>query len=88
MKTIKINISEAKTNLSKYAKMVKKGHTVILADRNVPFAEIIPLSKSSAMISEKRKKMLGDLRKKVIVLGDINKPLSKKELNEWYVNNL
>ena len=40
---IKINIHEAKTHLSKYAKQVKAGQTVILCDRNVPFAEIRPL---------------------------------------------
>lgn len=41
---IKINIHEAKTHLSKYAKQVKAGQTVILCDRNVPFAEIRPIA--------------------------------------------
>ena len=40
---IQININEAKSRLSKYAKMVKAGETVILCDRNKPFAEIRPL---------------------------------------------
>lgn len=40
-----ININEAKTHLSRYAKRVKAGETIILADRNKPFAEIRPLSK-------------------------------------------
>lgn len=39
-----ININEAKTHLSRYAKRVKDGETIILADRNKPFAEIRPLS--------------------------------------------
>ena len=38
-----ININEAKTHLSKYARMVKQGERIILCDRNVPFAEIRPL---------------------------------------------
>ena len=41
---IKININEAKAKLSKYARMVKSGETVILCDRNKPFAEIRPLN--------------------------------------------
>ena len=39
----KINIHEAKTHLSRYAQQVKSGETLILCDRNVPFAEIRPL---------------------------------------------
>jgi antitoxin (DNA-binding transcriptional repressor) of toxin-antitoxin stability system len=37
---IHININEAKSRLSKYTKMVKAGETVILCERNKPFAEI------------------------------------------------
>ena len=40
---IQININEAKSKLSKYARLVKSGETVILCDRNKPFAEIRPL---------------------------------------------
>ena len=40
----RINIHEAKTHLSRYAKRVKAGETIILCDRNKPFAEIRPLS--------------------------------------------
>lgn len=38
-----ININEAKTHLSRYAKRVKAGETIVLCDRNVPFAELRPL---------------------------------------------
>jgi antitoxin (DNA-binding transcriptional repressor) of toxin-antitoxin stability system len=40
----RINIHEAKTHLSRYAQRVKAGETLILCDRNVPFAEIRPLA--------------------------------------------
>lgn len=40
---IKVNIQDAKTHLSRYAKMVKNGETVILCDRNKPFAQLCPL---------------------------------------------
>ena len=42
---IQININEAKSKLSKYTKLVKAGETVILCDRNKPFAEIRPLDR-------------------------------------------
>lgn len=41
---IQININEAKAKLSKYTKMVKAGQTVVLCERNRPFAEIRPLN--------------------------------------------
>lgn len=41
---IKINMHEAKTHLSRYARMVKSGERVILCERNVPFAEFRALS--------------------------------------------
>ncbi len=42
---IQININEAKSRLSKYDRLVKSGETVILCDRNKPFAEIRPLDR-------------------------------------------
>ena len=45
---IQININEAKSKLSKYARLVKSGETVILCDRNKPFAEIRPLDRSGS----------------------------------------
>jgi antitoxin (DNA-binding transcriptional repressor) of toxin-antitoxin stability system len=42
---IQININEAKSRLSRYAKMVKAGETVVLCERNKPFAEIRPLDR-------------------------------------------
>ncbi len=42
---IQININEAKSKPSKYARLVKSGETVILCDRNKPFAEIRPLDR-------------------------------------------
>ena len=43
---LKVNIHEAKTHLSRYARQVKAGETILLCDRNVPFAEIRPLAES------------------------------------------
>ena len=43
MNSTMININEAKTHLSQYAKRIKRGERFILCDRNKPFAEIRPL---------------------------------------------
>lgn len=42
---VQININEAKARLSKYAKLVKAGETVVLCERNKPIAEIRPLDR-------------------------------------------
>ena len=44
MYMIKINIYEAKANLSRYLKRLDQGETIILCKRNVPIAEIRPLA--------------------------------------------
>ena len=38
-----INLNEVKSRLAHYARRVKAGETIILCDRNKPFAEIRPL---------------------------------------------
>ncbi len=38
----KVNLNEIKSRLSHYARLVKAGETIILCDRNKPFAEIRP----------------------------------------------
>ncbi len=42
---IRVNVYEAKTNLSKYLKRLEKGEIIILCRRNEPVAEIRPISK-------------------------------------------
>lgn len=56
-----ININEAKTHLSRYAKRIKAGETIILCDRNKPFAEIRPLPAKSTL----KKRKLGLLKGKI-----------------------
>ena len=40
-----VNVTEAKTHLSRYLKRVEQGETVVLCRRNVPIAEIRALPK-------------------------------------------
>jgi antitoxin (DNA-binding transcriptional repressor) of toxin-antitoxin stability system len=54
-----ININEAKTHLSRYAKRVKAGETIILCDRNKPFAEIRPIPKTNPNRTRKLGQMMG-----------------------------
>ncbi len=46
---IKLNIHEAKTHLSKYLARIEKGEKILLCKRNVPIAEIVPLSTTERM---------------------------------------
>lgn len=41
---IRVNIAEAKTQLSRHLERVERGETIVLCRRNVPVAEIRPLS--------------------------------------------
>jgi len=41
---IKINIHEAKTHLSSLLSKLKKGEKIIICKRNVPVAEIVPIT--------------------------------------------
>lgn len=63
---VTINIHEAKTHLSKYARMVKAGETIMLCDRNVPFAELRPISAAK----KRAKRKLGQLKGQCPVGGD------------------
>lgn len=40
----KLNIQEVKTHLSRYLPLLEKGESILLCKRNVPIAEIRPLS--------------------------------------------
>ena len=42
---IRVNIADAKANLSSYVERVEAGETIVLCRRNVPVAEIRPLRK-------------------------------------------
>lgn len=41
---IRVNIAEAKTQLSRHLERVERGETIVLCRRNVPVAEIRPLA--------------------------------------------
>jgi antitoxin (DNA-binding transcriptional repressor) of toxin-antitoxin stability system len=74
MKTTMININEAKTHLSKYARLVKNGERIVLCDRNRPFAEIRPLA-----LTDEGKRPFGLARGEFDVPDDFNDPVPEIE---------
>jgi prevent-host-death family protein len=66
---IRINISEAKTHLSKYLRRVKNGETIILCERNVPIAEIGPIKANRAL------RPIGLYKGRFVVPDNFNDPL-------------
>ncbi len=48
MVMIRINLHEAKANLSRYLTMVEEGETILVCRRNVPVAELRAVSRPAA----------------------------------------
>lgn len=69
-----INIQEAKTHLSRFAKRVKAGEIIILCERNKPIAEIRPLAQPV-----RRKIRLGVLKGQFEVPDNFNEPMAEFE---------
>ena len=67
----KINLHEAKARLSHYARLVKAGETVILCERNKPFAEIRPIGEA---VTRKPKRLLGLMKGLFPCPPDFNTP--------------
>lgn len=75
---LRVNIHQAKTHLSRYAKRVKAGETVILCDRNQPFAEIRPLAKVRSIPATKRR--LGQDAGKLVLAAGWDSPATNKAI--------
>jgi antitoxin (DNA-binding transcriptional repressor) of toxin-antitoxin stability system len=70
---VSVNIQDAKTHLSRYARRVKAGETIILCERNKPIAEIRPIP------TARRKVRLGLFKGQFQVPEDFNEPLPEFE---------
>jgi antitoxin (DNA-binding transcriptional repressor) of toxin-antitoxin stability system len=77
MKTTIINIHDAKTHLSEYARRIRKGERFILCDRNKPFAEIRPLPLTAEGL-----RPFGLARGKITLPDDFNEP--DREIEELF----
>lgn len=78
---LKINIHEAKTHLSRYAKRVKAGETIVLCDRNKPFAEIRPYGKAAAKPAKRR---MGQDEGKIILTDDWDSPATNAAISALF----
>lgn len=65
-----VNIHQAKTNLSRLLSRVALGEEIVIANRGVPVARLVPIQKTS-----NRRASLGGDRGKFIVPEDFDAPL-------------
>jgi prevent-host-death family protein len=65
-----VNIHQAKTNLSRLLSRVELGEEIIISNRGIPVAKLVPFRTSSD-----RRSSLGQDRGKFIVPDDFNAPL-------------
>ena len=73
-----VNISEAKTNLSKLIDMVYHGEEVTIAKNNLPIADLV-------IHSPKGKRKLGLLKGKITIPNNFND--EDDEINEMFYGN-
>lgn len=69
----KLNIHDAKTNLSKYLKKVEDGEEVILCRNGEPVAKIIPFAAGGA------KPLIGLFKGKIKIKPEFFEPLTEEE---------
>jgi antitoxin (DNA-binding transcriptional repressor) of toxin-antitoxin stability system len=80
-KVIRVNVHEAKTNLSKLLKQVEAGETVLICNRNIVVAEL--RAPYDATKEEKHKRRLGLHDGLMVIPEDAFAPMSDEELEEW-----
>jgi prevent-host-death family protein len=70
-----VNTHEAKTQLSRLLRRVAAGEEIVIANRGVPVARLIPVPQ------EKTKRVLGIFRGQFSVPGDFDAPLPEELLD-------
>ena len=74
-----VNIQDAKTHLSRHLRRVKRGEILVICDRNIPVAELRPLTAATG-----GRRPLGALRSAVVHMADtFNDPLSGEEIAQF-----
>jgi len=72
-----VNIHDAKTNLSRLLARVELGEEIVISDRGVPVAKLVPFQKSN------RRASLGLDRDRFVVPDDFNAPLPEEILKAF-----
>ena len=57
MKSASVGIRDAKINLSKYLKMVRKGTEIIITDRGKPVGKIVPIKSAELPLADRIKRL-------------------------------
>jgi prevent-host-death family protein len=57
-----VNIAELKNSLSKYLRFAKRGEEIIIRDRNLPVAKLVPFSSDDASESDLQLVAAGKMR--------------------------
>lgn len=78
VKTMEVNIHEAKTHLSKLLERVSLGEEVVIAKAGKPVAKLVPIP------SERPRFKLGSARGEFVVPEDFNDPLPKEIEDLFY----
>ena len=73
-----VNIHQAKTNLSRLLSRVEHGEEIVISNRGIPIAKLIPFR-----ISLDRRASLGQDRGKFVVPEDFNAPLPDEILRAF-----
>ena len=76
-----INLHQAKTNLSRLLSRVENGEEIIISNRGVPIAKLVPFRTNSD-----RRSSLGQDRGRLVVPDDFNAPLPKEILAAFEVD--
>ncbi|MEH2235303.1 type II toxin-antitoxin system Phd/YefM family antitoxin [Nostoc sp.] len=70
-----VNIHQAKTNLSKLLSRVELGEEIIISNRGIPIAKLVPFRSSSNRLNS-----LGRDQGRFVVSDDFNAPLPEEIL--------
>lgn len=77
----RVNIHDAKTNLSRYLEELGEGDTLIICKHNIPIAEVKPLQKKL-----NKPRPVGLAKGKIEISDDFNDPLPPEILELFYKN--
>jgi prevent-host-death family protein len=78
MVMIRVNIHEAKAHLSRFLEQVERGEVIVICRRNVPIAEIRPLTKRPA-----QPRPIGGYEGQVVVPDSFFDPLPDEILDAF-----
>ncbi len=80
---IKVNVHEAKTNLSKLLNLVRGGETVQICSRNEPVAEL----RSIEQTDRTGKRPYGIAKGEIEIPDSFFDPMPEEELATWYASD-